>query len=68
MAKGVTALHLAAQPGHMAMVTLLVERGADVFAEDGLHHATPRAWAEHSKQTAVRHYRLSDSYRNNRAA
>ena len=56
---GVTALHLAAQSGHMAMVMLLVERGADVSAEDDLHHATPGAWAEHSKQADVRHYLLS---------
>jgi ankyrin repeat protein len=57
--QGVTALHLAAQSGHMAMVTLLVDRGADVSAEDSLHHATPVAWAEHSGQTAVRQYLLS---------
>ncbi len=57
--QGVTALHLAAQSGHMAMVRLLTERGADVRAEDALHHATPVAWAEHSKQTAVRDYLLS---------
>ena len=45
--------------GTWPIVTLLVERGADVSAEDDLHHATPIAWAEHSQQTACTNYLLS---------
>jgi ankyrin repeat protein len=46
--QGVTALHLAAQSGHLSMVTLLVERGADFTIQDDLYHGTPAGWAEYS--------------------
>ncbi len=45
--QGVTALHLAAQGGDLAMARLLVERGADTRIEDDLFHATPGGWAQH---------------------
>lgn len=54
--QGITALHLAAQNGHLATVKLLVERGADISAEDDLYHGTPIGWAEHSKRLDVRDY------------
>jgi ankyrin repeat protein len=54
--QGVTALHLAAQSGHMAMAALLVTRGADLSAQDDLYHATPANWASHSNRTAVRDF------------
>jgi ankyrin repeat protein len=54
--QGVTALHLAAQNGHIAMVKLLLERGADASIEDDLYHGTPVGWAEHSKQMQVSEY------------
>lgn len=38
------------------MVRLLVDRGADLTAEDELYHATPAAWAAHHNQTAVSDY------------
>lgn len=57
--KGITALHVAAQPGHIAVVKLLVERKADVSAKDDLYGATPAGWAEHSNRIAVRDYLLS---------
>ncbi len=43
--QGITALHIAAQSGHMAMVKLLVERGADRSIEDDLYHATAEGGA-----------------------
>jgi ankyrin repeat protein len=54
--QGVTALHLAAQCGHLAAVKLLVERGADVSAEDDLYRATPVGWANHGKRVEVIDY------------
>jgi ankyrin repeat protein len=41
-----TPLHAAAWNGDLAMVTLLVEAGADVDARDAQYDATPRGWAE----------------------
>ena len=46
--QGVTALHLAAQHGHLATIELLVSRGADRTIRDELYHGTPSGWAEHS--------------------
>jgi ankyrin repeat protein len=57
--QGITALHVAAQSGHIAMVRLLVERGADLSAKDDLYGATPAGWAEHSGRIAVRDYLLA---------
>lgn len=54
--EGIAALHIAAQSGHMAMVKLLVERGADLAMEDDLHHGTPVGHASHFGQTEVRDY------------
>ncbi|HSU32777.1 MAG TPA: ankyrin repeat domain-containing protein [Bryobacteraceae bacterium] len=54
--KGITALHLAAQQGHMPMVEFLVQRGADLSAKDGLYNATPEGSASYFGQTAVRDY------------
>jgi ankyrin repeat protein len=45
--EGVTALHLAAQNGSLAMIELLLARGADPTIEDRLYHGTPAGWAEH---------------------
>jgi ankyrin repeat protein len=54
--QGLTALHLAAQYGHMPMVKLLVERGADRTLKDDLYHSTPEGGAQHFGQVAVRDY------------
>ena len=61
--KGIMALHVAAQSGHIAMVKWLVERGADLSAKDDLYGATPAGWAEHSNRISVREYLLSRSAR-----
>ena len=45
--EGVTALHLAAQSDHAAMVELLLARGADPRIRDALYESTPARWAEH---------------------
>lgn len=45
--RGVTALHVAARGGQLAMARLLVERGADVEIEDEIYQATPGGWAEY---------------------
>ena len=42
-----TALHAAAGNGDVAMVTLLLELGADPAVTDARFGATPRGWAEH---------------------
>jgi ankyrin repeat protein len=44
---GVTALHLAAQNDKVAMVELLLARGADPTIEDELYHSAPLGWARH---------------------
>jgi len=54
--RGITALHLAAQYGHMPMVKLLVERGADRLIKEDLYHATPENAAAHFGQLDVRDY------------
>ncbi len=54
--QGITALHLAAQNGHMAMVKLLVERGADRSIQDDLYHATAEGGAAYFGQVEVRDY------------
>src|SRR5262245_26656349 len=42
---GVTALGFACSKGHLDAVQLLVERGANVNAEDTFYNATPISWA-----------------------
>lgn len=54
--QGITALHLAAQNGHMAMVKLLVERGADRSIKDDLYQSTVESAANYFGQTEVRNY------------
>jgi len=54
--QGVTALHMAAQSGHLAMVEILIQRGADPKITDDLHHGDAEGWANHSGQIAVRDY------------
>jgi ankyrin repeat protein len=54
--QGITALHIAAQYGHMPMVKFLVERGADRFVQDDLYHATPEGGATYFGQAEVRDY------------
>lgn len=54
--QGVTALHMAAQNGHLGAVKLLVERGADLGIRDDLYHATAEGGANHFGQLEVRDY------------
>jgi ankyrin repeat protein len=52
--QGITALHVAAQYGHMPMVKLLVKRGADLSIQDDLYHSTPEGGATYFGQVEVR--------------
>jgi ankyrin repeat protein len=54
--QGVTALYMAAQYGHMPMVKLLVEHGADRSIKDDLYHATPGRGAAYFGKVEVRDY------------
>ncbi len=54
--QGITALHIAAQNGHLAMVKLLVEGGADLSIEDDLYNATAEGGAQYFGRTEVRDY------------
>ena len=54
--EGITALHIAAQYGHMPMVKLLIKRGADRSVKDDLYHATPEGGAQYFGQVEVRDY------------
>jgi ankyrin repeat protein len=54
--QGITALHIAAQYGHMSMVKLLVERGADRSVKDDLYHGTPEGGAAYFGKVEVRDY------------
>ena len=51
--QGVTALHLAAQGGHLEVARLLIERGADTAVKDDLFASTPGGWARHFGQEQV---------------
>ncbi len=51
-----TPLHHAALAGHLAVVRLLVERGARLDLEDRLWRSTPLGWARHAGQEAVAAY------------
>ena len=57
--QGITALHMASQYGHLAMVKLLIERGADPAIRDDLHNGDAAGAAAFFGQTAVRDYLLS---------
>jgi len=50
---GTTALHHAAESGHVEVIEVLLAAGADPTAEDELYHATPAGWAEHNGQEAA---------------
>ena len=54
--QGITALHMAAQNGHMPMAKFLVERGADRSIKDDLYHSTPEGGAAYFGQVEVRDY------------
>jgi ankyrin repeat protein len=51
--KGTAPLHQAAWSGHLEMVKLLIELGADLTLRDAVHNGTPLGWAEYSHQTEV---------------
>lgn len=53
---GVTALHMAAENGHLPMVDLLLSRGADASITDRLHKSSPAGWAAHNGHTEVAAY------------
>lgn len=54
--QGITALHLAAQYGHTAMVRLLIERGADRSIKEDLYQSTAEGAANHFGQQEVGDY------------
>jgi ankyrin repeat protein len=51
-----TALHNAAMTGHLEMVKLLIELGADPLIRDTEFNAFPREWAQYSEKTEVAEY------------
>jgi len=51
--KRTTAMHSAASGGHLELVKLLIDLGADPLIRDTEFHATPRGWAEYNNQKAV---------------
>ena len=51
-----TPLHFATFKGHLPVVMLLVDRGANLNFKDGVHHISPLAWAEHEKHVEVARY------------
>jgi ankyrin repeat protein len=50
---GTTALHHAAESGHVEVIEVLLAAGADPAIEDELYHATPAGWAEFNGQHAA---------------
>ena len=51
-----TALHNAAMSGHLEMVKLLIELGANPLIRDGEFNAFPRGWAEYGEHKEVADY------------
>ena len=49
----VTAMHLAAQNGHVDVIRALLDAGADPTLRDALYDSTPAGWAEHEGQPAA---------------
>ena len=54
--QGITALHLAAQNGHMPVLELLIERGADRSIQDDLYHSTAEGGANYFGRKEARDY------------
>jgi len=54
--QGITALHMASQDGHLAMVRLLIQKGADPNITDDLYHGDAEGAANHFGRIAVRDY------------
>lgn len=54
--KGITALHLAAQHGHLAILKLLIAGGADRNLREALYHSTAESSAAFFKQFEAREY------------
>ncbi len=54
--QGITALHMAAQSGHLPVVNLLVERGADRSIQDDLYQSTAEGGAAYFGRNEVRDY------------
>jgi len=48
--EGVTALHLAAERGHLPVIRILLDAGADPAIRDTNYEATPANWAGHNSQ------------------
>lgn len=51
---GTTALHHAAESGHLEVIEVLLAAGADPAIEDDLYGGTPASWAEHNGHSAAR--------------
>jgi ankyrin repeat protein len=52
--EGTTALHHAAEGGHLEVIEVLLAAGADPAVTDDVYGATPAGWAEHNGRTAAR--------------
>jgi ankyrin repeat protein len=52
--QGTTALHLAAQNGHLDAIRALLDCGADPTLTDTFYDSTPAGWAEHGGKSAAR--------------
>lgn len=50
---GTTALHHAAEGGHLTVIEVLLAAGADRTIEDALYGGTPAGWAAHNGQSAA---------------
>lgn len=51
---GTTALHHAAESGHLEVLEVLLAAGADPTVKDELYHSTPAGWADHNDRIAAR--------------